>query len=274
MLSVTLGPLSLPTGPLLLVLTTLGASFAARTWARRRGIESPARVADTVFTLVWIALAGARLGHLILHADAYVEHPLLMLDIRDGGWNAWAGLLAGALALTWTVKRHPDWQGVLVPVSLAAVTVMLGASLALDRLTPERLPPLPLQALDQVHTPDLATEVNGHPTVVVLWASWCGVCRRELPMLLEVRQHHPKVRFLFVNQGEDTPTVRRATREWGLTESDVRLDPMSRLGQALGSTGLPTTVFLDARGQRVHVHPGLLTSAGLKVRIGEICPDC
>lgn len=274
MLSIAIGPVSLPTGPLVALLTVAGATWVARALARRLGIHAPTQVADAVFTLAWVALVGARLGHVALNASAYAEHPLLILDIRDGGWQASAGLLAGALALLHLVRRHPDWTRALAPVALASTSLMMVAGVVLDRLTPDRLPTLPLPTLGSSATTDLAQDVVGQPTVVVLWASWCGVCRQEWPLWRRAATRHPNVRFIHVNQGEDTATVERAIQEWGLPATPVRLDPGSSLGRVLGTHGLPTTLFLDVQGRRVHVHPGLLTSAGLNVRIREICPDC
>ncbi len=273
-MSVTIGPLSLPTGPLLVLLTVVGASWTAGTLARRQGLDTPARLGDAVFTLAWLTLVGARLGHVVLHAETYAEHPWLVADIRDGGWHLGSGLLAGTLALLRHTRRHPERTKVLAPVVLASASLLLGAGALLDRLTPDRLPPLSLRTPGSTTATDLARDVVGQPTVVVLWASWCGVCRQEWPLWREAAARYPAVRFVHVNQGEDEPTVTQAVREWALPIPQVRLDPSSSLGQALGTHGLPTTLFLDARGQRVHVHPGLLTTAGLNVRIREICPDC
>jgi thiol:disulfide interchange protein len=42
------------------------------------------------------------------------------------------------------------------------------------------------------------------------------------------------------------------------------------LGPALGSRGLPTTVFHDAQGRRVDAHMGVLNAAALQARLRRL----
>ncbi|MGA8393856.1 MAG: TlpA family protein disulfide reductase, partial [Burkholderiaceae bacterium] len=53
----------------------------------------------------------------------------------------------------------------------------------------------------------------------------------------------------------------------GLPLQEVLLDPASSLGRAIGSSGLPTTLFLDPQGRRVDAHFGVLSAASLKARV-------
>jgi thiol-disulfide isomerase/thioredoxin len=43
---------------------------------------------------------------------------------------------------------------------------------------------------------------RGRPFVVNLWATWCGPCRRELPMLDAVASRPGEVPILLADQGE------------------------------------------------------------------------
>lgn len=47
----------------------------------------------------------------------------------------------------------------------------------------------------------------------------------------------------------------------------IWLDPGSRLGPPVGSTGLPTTLFVDAQGRVVERHVGMLGAASLASRL-------
>jgi hypothetical protein len=80
------------------------------------------------------------------------------------------------------------------------------------------------------------------------------------------------VRFLFVNQGENEATVRRYLASLPYTVENVLRDEHSALGPAVGSPGLPTTVFYDARGRQVDAHFGVLNAAALESRLLTLRP--
>lgn len=107
----------------------------------------------------------------------------------------------------------------------------------------------------------------GRPAVVVLWASWCAPCREEMPLLAAAQQREAGVRFLFVNQGESAATVGRYLAGLPYAVQDVLLDAGAALGPAVGSPGLPTTLFYDARGRRLDAHFGVLNAAALESRL-------
>jgi thiol-disulfide isomerase/thioredoxin len=128
------------------------------------------------------------------------------------------------------------------------------------------LPTLALQGLDGAPA-ELHALVKGQPAVVNLWASWCAPCRVEMPAFAAAQQRERGVRVLFVNQGEDAATVRRFLAAQPFTLDGVWLDRASSLGPAIGSTGLPTTLFVDAQGRVVERHFGMLTAASLASRL-------
>ncbi len=100
-------------------------------------------------------------------------------------------------------------------------------------------------APDQVHAAGLPTisEVElegllsrpGPPTLVTLWASWCGPCRSELPLLDTLARQHPEVRVLLVNVDEPALDQAAARVVATLSLPSVRLeaDAGSDLDRAL-----------------------------------------
>ncbi len=103
---------------------------------------------------------------------------------------------------------------------------------------------------------DLDGQLIGNPqrtTVVVVFASWCGPCRRELAMLGALRREVPEVRFVGVNAYEEYEDRSDEARLRAYLAANapwlqvVRGD--ARLLAALGSPQhVPTVLVYDAAG--------------------------
>lgn len=101
------------------------------------------------------------------------------------------------------------------------------------------------------------------PAVLNLWASWCGPCRTELPAMQRLADRAgDRLRVV----GVDTGDQRDAAASFG-TDTGVKLptlyDPDRTLANALGRTGLPVTVFVDAAGATFVYNSAALDDAGL-----------
>ena len=271
MLSITLGPLALPVAPLL----WLGATWSAAALARRLAGADAARRAER---LVWAAAAtgllAARAAYLLSHTQPYLATPWAAIDLRDGGWHVPAGLAAGALALLLGVWRSPALRRPVAIATLGGAAVWAAgagaARLAGGMPALDRVPSVAVRGLAGEPSAMLPELAAGAPAVINLWASWCGPCRAEMPALVRARQRHPGVRFLLVDQGEAAAVVRAYLEREGLPTDGVWLDAASALGPAVGSRGLPTTLFFDAGGRRVDAHFGALNAAALEARLRDL----
>jgi cytochrome c biogenesis protein CcmG/thiol:disulfide interchange protein DsbE len=91
----------------------------------------------------------------------------------------------------------------------------------------------------------------GRPTLINVWASWCGPCRKELPLLGRAHgEFGDQVRFLGVDAGDpDAAVAIGLLDELEVTFPQVA-DSSMRTRGALGyGGGLPLTVFVDAQGR-------------------------
>ena len=283
MLTLSIGPLALPVAPLLALVTLL-----LTTWAVRR--FSPPSEREAADAAVWwsaaVGLVAARAVHVGLHVDAYAPQPLNMVDIRDGGFTPMAGVVAGLAFLAWrTQGRLAHSRRRVLTVSVAGVLLwgLAGQSLQWFKPAPgQQLQDIPVALQPLGSAPDAAPpswsgtlqdiqrQAGGKPIVLNLWATWCGPCRAEMPLLARAQAAHPEVLFVLVNQGESEAAIRGYLQRERLPLSDVWRDPASALGPAVGSSGLPTTVYFDAQGRRLGAHVGVLTEGALKVIVRKV----
>lgn len=263
-----------PVGPFVVPLQSLllaAAFVAAVGTARLAGGSAGGGIAKALADMVIGGLLVARAAFVAAWWDLYAAQPLSMLDIRDGGFTAWAGI-AGAFAVAaWQARRHRALRRPLA-VGLAGGAITWGILFALAHEahgTPQRLPELELATAAGERT-SIAALGKGHPTVVNLWASWCPPCRREMPVLAEAQAREPGVRFVFPNQGEDAATIQRFLASHAPGLSNVLVDGEGRLGRELRSAGLPATFFFDAIGRLADVHLGELSRASLAAKLATV----
>ena len=109
----------------------------------------------------------------------------------------------------------------------------------------------------------LAVGVPGpRPTVVNMWASWCGPCRKEMPDVQRFAASHPGVRVVGVAVNDSVDDARAFAREVGVT-FPLGFDRGDAVADAYAVSGLPTTVVLDREGRLAATWPGPVTSSDL-----------
>ncbi|WP_227496454.1 TlpA disulfide reductase family protein [Massilia litorea] len=242
------------------------ANLAAWAWQRRRGIDAgPALWRMTVWGFV-----AARAAFVFKHFDTYLAAPLSMLDIRDGGFVAFAGLLAACAAGFEQLRRQPALRRPLLGAALAGILVWAGTGLAIQASQPASspLPELAFRRLDGSAV--RLAEFKGKPVVLNLWATWCPPCRREMPAMAAAQAASPDVAFVFVNAGEEPDTVRRYLAAQGLSMPNLLLDGPRALAPAVGAAGYPTTLFYDRRGMLAGRHLGELSRAALDEQLSGL----
>lgn len=266
--AISIGPIALPTQLLIL----LFCAAVAATVGHLVGRSQKVGISSTLTDMVLAAGVAARVVFVVSWFENYRSAPWSMLDIRDGGFTSWAGVLAAVLVALWQGWRRATLRGPLL-AGLLAATVMWFVSPAVLRLgSGPALSDLDAMSFVTMQgTPvSLAKLTQGKPLVVNLWATWCPPCRREMPVLAAAQQQLPGVSFIFANQGENQVTVQRYLAASGLTLANVVLDPGKKLGQQLGSTALPTTLFFDMNGRLVDTHLGALSSATLASKLKKL----
>lgn len=260
-----LGPIVLPWAPLLLVL-----GYAVAVWVAGVAQKAGRGNAEPVLLPLLIgALVVARAVFVARHSADY-SSVLAMIDIRDRGFDPWAGWAAAAAGVAFWVWRRPALRMSLPLSASAGAAIVLAGMGALTLLQPAR-PPLPDLTLQTLQGRLVAlASLRGQPLVVNLWATWCPPCRRELPLLIQAAQQQTGARIVLVNEGEAAPRVAAYLQRERLTDPGVLLDPGNRLLSLYQSPGLPTTLFIRADGTVQRVHIGELSAATLQQGIAAL----
>jgi cytochrome c biogenesis protein CcmG/thiol:disulfide interchange protein DsbE len=104
---------------------------------------------------------------------------------------------------------------------------------------------------------------SGRPTVVNLFASWCGPCEREMPLLNRVADRELGTDFLGVAHLDARRDAERFVAEQQVVFTTI-LDLDGAVAAAVGGRGLPVTAAFDRDGRMVGRVFGELTEESLE----------
>ena len=100
-------------------------------------------------------------------------------------------------------------------------------------------------------------ELRGYPVVANVWASWCGPCQFEFPVLQKLSARYGKrIAFVGVNSEDDEAAAKTFLRDEPVPYPSYT-DKDKAIARSLGaSVGLPDTAFFDKRGKLVYLKQG------------------
>lgn len=100
-------------------------------------------------------------------------------------------------------------------------------------------------------------KLRGYPVVANVWASWCGPCQFEFPVLQKLSARYGKqVAFVGVNSEDSDDAAKTFLREEPVPYPSYS-DSDRAIARSLGAeVGLPDTAFFDKRGKLVYLKQG------------------
>jgi thiol-disulfide isomerase/thioredoxin len=146
---------------------------------------------------------------------------------------------------SWNIKRC---FRVVALASTAVVSSLVGAS---SPIAPTFS--LPSRSGDMVSLEQL----KGQVVMLNFWASWCGPCRQEMPLLDQMHKRYSSLGFtlLGVNVEADTKDAERWLADTPVSFPIV-FDKDSKVSALYDVSAMPSTVFIDRKGNVRYLHRG------------------
>lgn len=138
-------------------------------------------------------------------------------------------------------------RGVLL-VGLLATTLSLAGDIK----------PAPDFKLDMRGGKTLAlAQLRGQVVMLNFWASWCGPCKQEMPLLEGIHKKFNKMGFtlLGVNVEPDTKDAEGVLKTIPVS-FPVLFDRENRVSKLYNVNGMPSSVIIDRKGNVRYVHRG------------------
>ena len=146
-------------------------------------------------------------------------------------------------------------KGVTFVLAGAFLAIFAGTGLASSGLVGA---PAPDFALKSASGENLRlSEYRGEVVMINFWATWCGPCRQEMPLLDELYDRYQRVgfRLLGVNIDDDREQAMRMADELDVS-FPVLFDSGKAVSEQYQVEAMPVTVLVDRGGTVRYVHHG------------------
>jgi peroxiredoxin len=101
------------------------------------------------------------------------------------------------------------------------------------------------------------SDLKGKVVLLNMWASWCGPCRQEMPILDKLAKDNKDTGLVIlgVNQDEEASERDAFLKDNGVS-FQILDDSKHAVAKSLNSTAQPSSFFIDRAGNLVHTHEG------------------
>jgi thiol-disulfide isomerase/thioredoxin len=113
------------------------------------------------------------------------------------------------------------------------------------------------------------SSLRGQVVILNFWATWCGPCVEEMPMLTRFQNQHPEIIFIGINEKEDREKVERFLDQNAFRYL-ILLDTHAEVAELYKIMTLPTTIIIDEDGFQRFQHIGVITESQLDFYLEEL----
>lgn len=101
------------------------------------------------------------------------------------------------------------------------------------------------------------SDYKGKVVMINFWASWCGPCRQEMPLLEDMSNELGKAGFVLlgVNVDEDPADAKDFLSDVPVT-FQILLDSKMEVAELYKTQAMPSSFFVDKSGNLAHLHAG------------------
>ena len=176
------------------------------------------------------------------------------------------------------LRRLPRWW--LIGAAVVPLVLLVAGGLVLLATLPAASPTAEGRSAPDFTLADLdgnpvsLAELRGRPVIVNFWASWCGPCVEEFPLLRDAAARHAGeglavVGIVYQDRSEAADAfMARNGATW-----PAAMDPGDRVATAYGVIGPPETFFIGRDGTIVARQLGQFSAASLDEKIAAIIDE-
>ncbi len=114
------------------------------------------------------------------------------------------------------------------------------------------------------------TQYRGKPVLINFWATWCGPCEEEMPLIQKAADDYgQKLVILGINDDEAIDQVRPFVQQHHLS-FNILMDPGAKVTDLYQVRGFPTTYFVDANGKIQAIQIGQMSAEILNKYLSQI----
>lgn len=101
------------------------------------------------------------------------------------------------------------------------------------------------------------SELRGQVVMINFWATWCGPCRQEMPLLEQLQVKYEPLGFTLLGVNVEPDSAAAVNWLKGVPVTfPILFDTRNAVAESFGVQGMPSSVFVDREGRVRYVHRG------------------
>lgn len=121
------------------------------------------------------------------------------------------------------------------------------------------------------------SDFRGRVVMLNFWASWCGPCKQEMPLLDKLAARYEPAGFslLGINVDADKKLADRVLKEIPVN-FEILYDPKSKVSELYKVDVMPSTVLIDCDGNLNYLHRGYVPGdeKAYKSKVKQLLRSC